>query len=126
MELDPKFGLGYQGLAAMSMNLGQTEEANKYIQEALRYLDGMTERERFSTRGLYYRMIGDYQQCVKEYGELIAQFPADTLGHAQRAACLAKLRDMRGRHRRDAAGGEGAAQSRRLPDEPRALRRPCR
>jgi tetratricopeptide (TPR) repeat protein len=96
VELDPKFGLGYQGLAAMSTNVGQTEDANKYILEALRYLDGMTERERFSTRGLYSRMIGDYQQCGKDYGELIAKFPADTLGHAQRATCLAKLRDMRG------------------------------
>jgi tetratricopeptide (TPR) repeat protein len=33
---------------------------------------------------------------VKDYGELIARFPADTLGHAQRAACMAKLRDLRG------------------------------
>ena len=96
VELDPNFGLGYQGLAAMSMNTGQAEDANKYIQEALRHLDGMTERERFSTRGLYYRLIGDSQQCVKDYGELIARFPADTLGHAQRSACMAKLRDMRG------------------------------
>ncbi len=77
MELDPNFGLGYQGLALMSRNLGRLEEAEQYIDEALKHLDGMTERERFAVRGFYYLTTGDYQQCVKEYGELIAQFAAD-------------------------------------------------
>jgi eukaryotic-like serine/threonine-protein kinase len=96
VELDPKFGLGYQSLAATSRNVGKMEDAEKYAKEALRYLDGMTERERFSTRGNYYRMTGDLQQCVKEYGELIARYAADTVAHNQRAICLVKLRDMRG------------------------------
>ena len=95
VELDPKFGLGYQGLAAMSRNLGRLDEADTYIKEALRYLDGMTERERFSTRGYYYRVIGDNQQCAKEYGELLARYPGDTVAHNQRAGCLYKLRNMR-------------------------------
>ena len=56
----------------MSRNLGRPEDADKYIKEALRHLDGMTERERFGTRGFYYRMIGDNQQCAKEYGEALA------------------------------------------------------
>ena len=95
VQLDPQFGLGYQGLAAVSRNLGLMDEAEKYIKEALRYIDSMTERERFSTRGLYYRMIGDNQQCAKEYGELIALYPADTVGHAQRSVCLAGAKRMR-------------------------------
>src|SRR4029079_4804500 len=68
VELDPKFGLGYQSLAVNSRNVGKLDDAEKYAKQALRYLDGMTERERFSTRGNYYRMTGDLQQCVKEYG----------------------------------------------------------
>jgi serine/threonine protein kinase/tetratricopeptide (TPR) repeat protein len=95
VELDPKFGLGYQGLAVMALNLSRQDEAEKYINEALRYLDGMTEREKFSTRGLYYRIIGDVQQCAKEYGDMIARFPADAAGHNQRAACLVRLKRMR-------------------------------
>src|SRR5207247_1137193 len=71
VELDPKFGVGYQVLAAQSRNLGKTADAEKYITLALSHLDGMTERERYSTRGLSYRVTGDYAQCVKEYGELI-------------------------------------------------------
>ena len=49
-ELDPKFGIGYQGLAGVSSNLGKQQDAEKYIKEALRHLDGMTERERYTTR----------------------------------------------------------------------------
>jgi tetratricopeptide (TPR) repeat protein len=95
VELDPTFGLGYQGLAVMSRNLGRPDDAERYIKEALRHLDGMTERERFGTRGFYYRMIGDNQQCAKEYGEALAKYPADSVAHNQRAACLVKLRNMR-------------------------------
>ena len=55
----------------------------------------MTERERLGTRGMYDRVTGDYQQCVKEYGELVSRFAADPVGHNQRALCLSKLRDLR-------------------------------
>jgi tetratricopeptide (TPR) repeat protein len=96
VELDPKFGVGYQLLAVSSRNMGQLQDAEKYINEALKYLDGMTERERYTTRGFYYRVTGDYQQCVKEYGELVTRYAADVVGHNQRALCLTQLRDMRG------------------------------
>ena len=96
VEVDPEFGIGYHLLAVLSRNLGQLQEADKYINEALQYLDGMTERERYSTRGMYYRLTGDYGQCVKEYGELIARYAADVVGHNERAVCLSQLRDTRG------------------------------
>jgi tetratricopeptide (TPR) repeat protein len=95
VRLDPKFGLGYQGLAAMSRSLGRPEEAEKHIKQAFQFLDGMTEREKFHTRGFYYRMIGDNQQCAKEYGDALARYPADSIAHNQRAGCLVRLRQMR-------------------------------
>ena len=95
VRLDPTFGLGYQGLAVMSRNLGRTADADKYIKEALRYLDGMTDRERLGTRGYYDRLIGDNAQCAKEYGELLSRYPADVTAHNQRAGCLQKLRKLR-------------------------------
>ena len=95
VELDPNFGLGYQGLASMSANLGRLEDAEKYSAEALKHLDGVTERERLAVRASYYLRIGDYQQCVKEYGELIAQYAADVVAHAQSALCQSNLRNMR-------------------------------
>jgi serine/threonine protein kinase/tetratricopeptide (TPR) repeat protein len=95
IALDPEFGLGYQGLAAMARNLGQRAESERYISDALRHLDGMTERERFATRGLYYRIMGDSAQCAAEYGQLLARYPADSVAHNQRALCLTRLRRMR-------------------------------
>ncbi len=94
VELDPKFGLGYAGLANVSSNLTNEEDAEKYIKEALRYVDGMTERERYTTRGGFYRLTGDYRQCVKEYSELLAAYPADVAAHNNLAICLANLRDF--------------------------------
>jgi tetratricopeptide (TPR) repeat protein len=96
VELDPKFGVAYTSLAAALRNLGRPQEAEKYLNEALRYLDGMTERERLATRGYFYLVGGDYQNCVKEYGELVTRYAADVVGRNQRAICMTRLRDMRG------------------------------
>jgi serine/threonine protein kinase/tetratricopeptide (TPR) repeat protein len=95
VELDPKFGLGYQGLAVMSRNLQRFDDADKYIKEALRYLDSMTDRERMATRGFYYRLTNDNEQCANEYGLLVKAYPADTVAHMQRGVCLARMRKMR-------------------------------
>ena len=94
VELDPKFGVGWQILAVSSRNLGRLQDAEQYIKEALRHLDGMTERERFSTRGFFYRLTGDYRQCVKEYGDLSARYAADVVAHNQIALCASQLRDL--------------------------------
>jgi serine/threonine protein kinase/tetratricopeptide (TPR) repeat protein len=95
VKLDPKFGLGYQGLAAMSRNLNKPADAERYIKQAFTLLEGMTEREKFATRGLYYRIIGDNQQCAKEYGDSLARYPADSVAQNQRAGCLFGMRQMR-------------------------------
>ena len=95
VDLDPEFGLGYQGLAVMARNLSRPEESKAYIEKALEYVDKMTDREKMATRGFYYRMIGDNQQCAEEYQRLLAQYKADSVAYNQRAVCLAKLRNMR-------------------------------
>jgi len=95
VKLDPKLGIGYQLAAVASNNLRNVQAAEMYIKEALRYLDSMTERERYATRGFAYRLAGDNQQCVKEYGELVARYAADVAAHNQLAVCAAQLRDWR-------------------------------
>jgi len=94
VELDPKFGLGYQGLANVSANLSNQGDARKYVAEALRHVNSMTERERYTTRGGFYRLTGDYRQCVKEYSELLATYPADVAAHNNLAICWFNLRDF--------------------------------
>ena len=95
VEVDPSFGVGYLLLAVASGNLDQAADRDRYLQEALRNLDGMTERERYATRGYSYWVSGDYEQCVKEYGDLIRLYPADVGGRNQLALCLSNLREMR-------------------------------
>lgn len=95
VELDPKFGVGYQLLAVASNNLDQPQDAEKYIRDALCHLDGMTERERLSTRGMFCKLTGDYQQAVKEYGDMVSLDAASVSAHNQLALCYVQLRDFR-------------------------------
>jgi tetratricopeptide (TPR) repeat protein len=94
VALDPNFGLGYAGMAIASRNLDRPQDAEKYIKEAVSHLDGMSERERYRTRGLFYYITGDYQACVKEYGDLIARYAADAPARNNLALCLTFLRDL--------------------------------
>ena len=91
VKLDQKFGLGYLSLAVTSQNLNKRDEAREYIKKALTYLEGMTDHEQFATRGYYYNMTGDYQQCAKEYENSLKKYPADTVARNLRAICLALL-----------------------------------
>jgi eukaryotic-like serine/threonine-protein kinase len=93
---EPKFGLAYAGMAIASTNMGRQQDAEKYVKQAIELVDGMTERERYRTRGMFYFITNDYQPCVKEYGDLIARYSADAAARNNRAICLAKLRDMKG------------------------------
>ncbi len=94
VERDPKFGLAWAALAMASRNLDKQQDAEKYVKEAVRHLDGMTERERYRTRGNFYTVTGDYPQCVKEYTDLIARYAADAGARNNLALCLTYLRNM--------------------------------
>jgi Flp pilus assembly protein TadD len=95
VSLDPKFGIAYLILATTSRTLGRMDDNQKYLNEALSHLDGMTERERYQTRGYANLISGDYGQCVKEFNDLIARYPGDVAGHNQLALCLSSMRKMR-------------------------------
>src|SRR6185295_15309843 len=94
LALDPEFGIGHQALAGLSLNQGNVQDAEMHIKEALRRVDGMTDRERHTTRGAYYAIIEDYEACVKEYRALIMRYPAEVLAHNNLALCLASLSRM--------------------------------
>ena len=94
VTLDPNFGIGYLVLAAASRNMGKLDDNTAYIKQAVSHIDSMTERERFSTRGYSHWVSGEYEECVTEYGKLVAQFPADVGGRNQLALCLTHLRQM--------------------------------
>ena len=78
----------------MFRNLGQQQQAERYIKEAVRHVDGMTDRERYRTRGLFYTITGDYASCVKEYRDLIARYASDPSAHNNLALCSTELRQL--------------------------------
>ena len=88
------FGLGWAGMGIASSNMDKQQDAEKYIKEAVRHLDGMTERERYRTRGLFYYLTSDYPSCVKEYSDLIARYAADAPARNNLALCLTHLRQL--------------------------------
>jgi len=91
--LDPKLTWAYTGMAAMSQNMGRPEDAVQYMQQAMQYVDNMTEREQFRDRGLYYRVTGDWQNCVQEYTRLVTRYPADRVGQNNLSICYTQLRN---------------------------------
>jgi tetratricopeptide (TPR) repeat protein len=93
-SLDPNFGLAYAGLSSTAHNLGQQQDAEKYIKQAITQIDHMTERERYRTRASLYGQIGDSQKCVDEYGTLLTRYPSDTGAYNNMAECLVELRNM--------------------------------
>jgi tetratricopeptide (TPR) repeat protein/tRNA A-37 threonylcarbamoyl transferase component Bud32 len=94
VALDPKFGIGYQGLAVVALNQNHLQDAAKFANEALRNIDGMSDRERSTTRGLYAFLTSDYQRCVKEYSEVTARYPTEVLAHNNVGLCYASLRNI--------------------------------
>jgi len=92
VERDPKFGMGWTALAMASFNLNKLQDSQKYVQEALRHLDTMTEREAYRTRGLSFLATSDYQQCVKEYGALVEKYAGDASARNNIALCSSRLR----------------------------------
>jgi tetratricopeptide (TPR) repeat protein len=94
INIDPNFGLAYAAMARAAVNLGQEQDAENYLKQALSHLDLMTEFERYRTRGFYYFLIRDYQKCAEEYGVLISKFPSDGTAHSNLALCWSRLRDM--------------------------------
>jgi serine/threonine protein kinase/tetratricopeptide (TPR) repeat protein len=94
VKRDPNFGIGYLALASASRNRGNPADGAKYIKEAMNRLDSMTDRERMTTRGYAAWAEGDYEQCKRQYSDVIDKFPADIGSHNQLALCLSNLREM--------------------------------
>jgi len=95
VEADPSFGIAHHLLGVASQNLGDTAGALAHVTASLRFLDGMTERERFVARGMYHRLAGNFKLALREYGESVARFNGDAAGHNQLAMCYIYLRDFR-------------------------------
>jgi serine/threonine protein kinase/tetratricopeptide (TPR) repeat protein len=93
-QLDPNLARAYAGMASAAEGLGHVQDAEKYAKLAMEHLDRITERERYSVRGLYYITTENWQKCVEEYGELTKEYPVSNIGHLNLALCHARLLNM--------------------------------
>jgi tetratricopeptide (TPR) repeat protein/predicted Ser/Thr protein kinase len=91
---DPKLGRAYAGMAAASLNLGRTDDTEKYYRLALENIDRMTDREKYRTRSVYFLSVRDYDRAIEECKSLIEKFPFDTSGHNNLAIAYFHKRDM--------------------------------
>jgi len=94
VDLDANFGLAYAGMAVTSRNLGNQQDAERYIKTALEKIDRMTDREKYRTRAYSFSLSGNREKCVEEYSTLIGRFPADVAAHNNLANCLTQTRNM--------------------------------
>src|SRR6266404_6249296 len=94
VQFDSNFGRAYAGLAAVSANIGQQREAQKYYQAAMTHLDRMSDREKYRTRGGYYLLMREPQKAVGELSSLVKQFPSDSAGAANLALAYELNHDL--------------------------------
>jgi serine/threonine protein kinase/Tfp pilus assembly protein PilF len=93
-ELDPNFARAYAGIAAVDVNLGRRQDAEKYAKMAMEHVERLTERERYRIRGLYYIATRNWPQCVEEYSHLVQLYPADITGQENLGACYGSMYNM--------------------------------
>jgi eukaryotic-like serine/threonine-protein kinase len=94
LELDKDLGRAYAGLGAVSNSLGRRQEAEEYFKQALKLLDGMTDREKYRTRSAYFLHIQNPVKAREELEALVAQFPADSTALTNLAVASWQSRDM--------------------------------
>lgn len=94
LDYDPNFGRAYAILAVVYLNRQQYQEAKNYMQEALKRIDQMTDREKFRTRGINAFISRNFKKAIDEYSALLTQYPGDYVAHANLALAYFLARNM--------------------------------
>ena len=81
VEEDPNFGRAYTGWALSELKLGNREKSDELWQKAFTLMDGISERERYRTLGIYYLTItGNFEKAIENFELLVEKYPADLVG----------------------------------------------
>jgi tetratricopeptide (TPR) repeat protein/predicted Ser/Thr protein kinase len=95
VEIDPKFGRAYAGLAVTYGNQKKYAEAAEYYKKALALLDRMTERERYRTLATYYlSSVRNYTQAIETLRKLVSLYPADSAAYNNLSIAYAYVRNL--------------------------------
>ena len=94
INLDPRLGRAYAGLAAAYVNLGRRQESETYYKLAMARIDRMSEREQYRTEGGYFLVVREPHKAIEQFDRLVKKFPADSAGYANLALAHFYSRDM--------------------------------
>jgi tetratricopeptide (TPR) repeat protein/predicted Ser/Thr protein kinase len=94
LEIDPNLGRAYAGLAVVYRNRGELDQARKYYDKAMGFLDQMTDREKYRTRGGYYFVNRNYKKAIEEFAALRIQYPMDLAGYINLPLAYFYAREM--------------------------------
>ncbi len=122
IRLDPEMGRAYSGLAAVYSGTGRMAEAQQNLEEALKRIDRMTDREKYRTRGSYYLFSRKPLDAIKEYTRPRAGLPVRQHGPGEPRARAVLPAQHEGRARAAAQGRGHLPAERRAPQQPGALR----
>ncbi len=104
VRLDPEFGRAYVNMATIEVNLKRQAEADANYQKAFKYLDRMSEREKYRTLGMYYLGVSrNYDKAIENFETLVKLYPADNSGYSNLALAYVYVRNVKkaadtGRH----------------------------
>jgi eukaryotic-like serine/threonine-protein kinase len=78
--LDPNFAMAYAVLGVAESNLGNRNDAEKYLQQAYDLRDRTSEREKFYIAGHYYDIVtDDLEKAAQAYQQWIEVYPRDNV-----------------------------------------------
>ncbi len=87
-QLNPNFAAAWRGWAIACVYLGQQEEARDVIAKAVRSMEGVSERTRLFTRGIYYALHSeDYGKAAAEFRALLNASPMEEAAINNLAVC---------------------------------------
>jgi serine/threonine protein kinase/tetratricopeptide (TPR) repeat protein len=82
IKFDPAMGRAYSGMGVVYDDQKNSVLSKAAYDEALKRVDGMTEREKYRTLGTYYLVVAhDYEKAIENYQTLLHRFPADSSAH---------------------------------------------
>jgi tetratricopeptide (TPR) repeat protein len=76
VKLDPDFAVAYVSLAGLYRNVGDPQRAREHSEKAFALSDKVSERERLSIAGHYYKEVtGEWEKAIEVYSKIARLYP---------------------------------------------------
>jgi serine/threonine protein kinase/tetratricopeptide (TPR) repeat protein len=84
VDIDPEFALAYRKISLNFDYMGDDANSKKYLEEAMKHLDRVSDRERYLILGYYgQHFSASIAQPLQSYEELLKIYPDDIDGNVQ-------------------------------------------